>query len=312
MIEVLDPGALTTIQDLGRPGWAHIGVPRSGAADTRSLRLANRLLANPEDAPALETTLVGPRLRFAADAVVALTGAPVEAGAGGRLLPMNAPVYLRAGAVLEVGAATGGLRTYIAVRGGIACPKTLGSASTDLLTGLGPRPLRAGEELAVGRAPSAFPAVDVAPTRALATEPTLRLVFGPRDDWFTEDARPALTSSAYEVSDTSNRVGIRLRGPELARRRDGELKSEGMAAGALQVPPNGKPILLLADHPTTGGYPVIAVVASADLPLAGQLRPGQRVRFRDARGAHGAPGAHDARDAREARYARDARGARGG
>ncbi len=282
MIEILDPGSLTTIQDLGRPGWAHIGVPHSGAADPRALRLANRLLANPEDAPALETTLVGPRLRVHADAVVALTGAPVDASAGGRPVAMNAPIYLRAGDVLEVGGATAGLRTYIAVRGGLAPELTLGSASTDLLTGLGPRPLRAGLRIAVGPAPRELPAVDVAPTPALAAEPTLRLVFGPRADWFTDEARRRLTRSPYTVTDASNRVGLRLDGPTLDRRRPGELKSEGMVLGALQVPPSGAPILLLADHPTTGGYPVIAVVSRDDLPTAGQLRPGQAVRFREA------------------------------
>jgi biotin-dependent carboxylase-like uncharacterized protein len=283
MIEVLDPGALTTVQDLGRPGWAHLGVPRSGAADTRSLRLANRLVANPDGAAALETTLVGPRLRLTADAMVAITGATVDARAGDRTVPMNAPVYLRAGAVLEIGAATAGLRTYVAVRGGLACERTLGSASTDLLTGLGPRPLRAGDELAVDRAPDTFPAVDVAPAAPPEDAPCLGIVFGPRADWFTDEARRRLTGGGYEVSDTSNRVGIRLLGPELPRDGEDELPSEGMIAGALQVPPSGTPILLLADHPTTGGYPVIAVVRRRDLPAAGQLRPGQRVRFRASR-----------------------------
>ncbi len=288
MIEVIDPGALTTVQDLGRPGWAHLGVPRSGAADTRSLRLANRLVANPEAAAALETTLVGPKLRLTVPAVVALTGASVDARAGGRPLAMNAPVYLRAGETLIVGPALDGLRTYVAVRGGLACALTLGSAATDLLTGLGPRPLRAGDRLAVGPSPQAQPDVDVAPVAAPVAAPTLSLIFGPRADWFTAAARDRLTGSPYTVSDTSNRVGVRLVGPRLERRRDGELKSEGLVAGALQVPPNGRPILLLCDHPTTGGYPVIAVLASRDLPAAGQLRPGQEVSFRASRPAAGA------------------------
>jgi biotin-dependent carboxylase-like uncharacterized protein len=283
VIEVLVPGALTTIQDLGRPGWAHIGVPRSGAADPRSLRLANRLLANPPDAPALETTLVGPRLRVDGPAVVAITGATVDARAGGRPVAMNAPVYLQPADILEVGAASAGLRTYLAVRGGLVCRLTLGSAATDLLTGLGPPALRAGDRLSIGPTPRDFPAVDVAPTAGPAAEPTLRLVFGPRADWFTAESRTRLTGSAYTVSGTSNRVGIRLDGPALTRSRDGELKSEGMTVGALQVPPSGTPILLLVDHPTTGGYPVIAVVCRDDLPAAGQLRPGQRVRFREDR-----------------------------
>jgi biotin-dependent carboxylase-like uncharacterized protein len=279
MIEVLEPGALTTVQDLGRPGWAHIGVPRSGAADGRSLRLANRLVANREDAPALETTLVGPVLRLHAPALVAITGATVDASAGERPLAMNAPVYLRAGETLRVGTATAGLRTYVAFRGGLACPLTLGSAATDLLTGLGPRPLAAGDRLGLGPRPDRFPTVEVAPTTPPAAEPTLDVVLGPRADWFTTEAVRRLTGARFTVSETSNRVGLRLLGPELGRARDGELKSEGLVAGALQVPPNGHPILLLADHPTTGGYPVIAVVASRDLPAAGQLRPGQGVRF---------------------------------
>jgi biotin-dependent carboxylase-like uncharacterized protein len=279
MIEVLDPGALTTVQDLGRPGWAHVGVPRSGAADAGSLRLANRLVANREDAPALETTLVGPTLRLHGPVLVAITGAPVDARADERPLGMNAPVFLRDGETLHVGTAATGLRTYVAFRGGLACPLTLGSASSDLLTGLGPRPLRAGDRLGLGPTPERFPTVDVAPTRPPAAEPTLSVVLGPRADWFTAEARRRLTSARFTVSDTSNRIGLRLLGPELPRARDGELKSEGLVAGALQVPPSGHPILLLADHPTTGGYPVIAVVASRDLPAAGQLRPGQGVRF---------------------------------
>jgi allophanate hydrolase subunit 2 len=170
------------------------------------------------------------------------------------------------------------------VRGGLDCKLTLGSASTDILTGLGPRPLRRGQRLAIGPAPAAFPDVDVAPIPALELEPRLGIVFGPRADWFSAAARRALTAAVYTVSDTSNRIGLRLLGPELSRVRDGELGSEGMVAGALQVPPAGNPILLLADHPTTGGYPVIAVLATADLPVAGQLRPGQRLRFREAPG----------------------------
>jgi biotin-dependent carboxylase-like uncharacterized protein len=280
MIEVLDAGPLTTVQDLGRPGWAHLGVPPSGAADASSLRLANRLLANPESAAGLETTLAGPRLRFHRDATVALTGAPVDATVDGRAVAMNAPVRLRAGDVLEVGAASTGLRTYVAVRGGLDCELTLGSAATDLLTGLGPRPLRAGDRLGIGPAATAFPGVDVAPTAPLPAEPVLDVVPGPRADWFTTSALRRLLGASYTVSDTSNRVGLRLLGPRLERSRDDELRSEGIVAGALQVPPSGAPILLLADHPTTGGYPVIAVVATAALPLAGQLRPGQRVRFR--------------------------------
>lgn len=281
MIEVLHPGPYTTVQDLGRPGYAHLGVPRSGAADTASLRLANRLVGNREDLAALELTFGGAGLRFTAGAWVALTGAPCPvtlsmAGAPG----MDAPFWVPSGAHLRVGAPVSGLRTYLAVRGGIAVEPVLGSRSTDSLSGLGPAPLRAGTVLPVGPVEALPPIlVDVAP-RAAAARPVLRVLAGPRDDWFVADALADLCAQPYEVSQDSNRVGVRLRGPELKRAREGELPSEGMVVGAVQVPPSGQPIVFLADHPPTGGYPVIGVVVTADLPLAAQLRPGDLVRFR--------------------------------
>jgi biotin-dependent carboxylase-like uncharacterized protein len=280
VIAVLKTHGLTTVQDLGRPGWAHLGVPPSGAADPGALRLANRLVGNEEDAPGLEMTLRGPVLRFAAGAAVALAGAPVDARADDRELAMHATERVRAGETLRFGAARAGLRTYLAVRGGIVAEEVLGSASTDLLTGLGPPPLREGTRLGVGDRLRAWPEATLAPMPELRAEPVLRVVAGPRDDWFAGDALDVLTATAWIVSPSSNRVGVRLQGPSLRRARTGELASEGMLAGALQVPPSGTPILLLADHPTTGGYPVIAVVVAADVPRAGQLRPGDAVRFR--------------------------------
>lgn len=273
-VEVIAPGMLTTIQDLGRPGWAHIGVPRSGAADRRSLRLANRLVGNDDDAPALETTLQGPELRAAMDITIALTGAPVDTA------PMNTPLALRAGDVLTVGMAQRGLRTYIAFAGGIDVAPLLGSVATDLLTGLGPAPLRRGDRLALrsGR-DSVAPAPELPPVAEIPDEPVLRIILGPRDDWFSAEAVTLLTNEPFTVTPASNRIGLRLDGPALLRSLADELPSEGLVPGAIQVPPSGHPILLLVDHPTTGGYPVIAVVRSDDLPLAGQLRPGQSVRF---------------------------------
>lgn len=272
-VEVITAGALTTIQDLGRPGWAHVGVPRSGAADRPALILANRLVGNPEGAAALETTLTGPWLRFHGPTVVALAGAPV------RTLPMQEPIAVAAGDELRLGAARAGLRTYIALAGGLDVPLTLGSAATDTLTGLGPAPLGAGDALEVGGGRAKYIPRDVfgPPTRENAA---LRILIGPREDWFTAAAIRRLTSEEFTVSPDSNRVGVRLRGPALDRARGGELRSEGLVPGAIQVPPGGGPILLLADHPTTGGYPVIAVVRSEDIALAAQLRPGGRVRFR--------------------------------
>ncbi|MCW2943406.1 MAG: Biotin-dependent carboxylase uncharacterized protein [Actinoallomurus sp.] len=273
MIEVLRPGPLATIQDLGRAGYAHLGVPHSGAADRVSLCLANRLAGNPEGAAGLELTFGGAVLRFHAPAWIAVTGAPLPM----RPATMNAPCHVPAGAVLEFGVPAAGVRTYIAVRGGIDVPPVLGSRSADLLSGLGPSPLTAGDRLAVGR-PTGMISVDVAPGLEPEEEPVLRISPGPRDDWF--EALDPLVRGPYEVTAESNRVGVRLTGPALTRRREGELASEGMVTGALQVPPNGLPIIFLADHPTTGGYPVAAVLATADISRAAQLRPGQRVRFR--------------------------------
>jgi biotin-dependent carboxylase-like uncharacterized protein len=273
MIEVVRPGPLTTVQDLGRAGYAHLGVPFSGAADQGSLRLANRLVGNAEDAAGLELTFGGAALRFDSAAWIAVTGAPLPVRAGA----MNAPCHVEAGTVVEFGPPSAGVRTYVAVRGGIDVPPVLGSRSTDVLSGLGPSPLVAGDRLPVGR-PTGLITVDVAPGLVPEEEPVLRLAAGPRDDWF-ETLAP-LTSVPYEVTAQSNRVGVRLEGPALVRRRQGELPSEGMVTGSVQVPPNGLPIIFLVDHPTTGGYPVAAVLAAGDIARAAQLRPGQRVRFR--------------------------------
>jgi biotin-dependent carboxylase-like uncharacterized protein len=279
VIEVLHPGALSTIQDLGRPGFAHLGIPRSGAADRVSLRFANLLVGNREGAAAIETTLVGPRLRLLADTTIALTGAAVLAKCMAGETAMNTPIHLRAGDELDVGNATSGLRTYIAVAGGIDVAPVLGSASTDLLTGLGPPTLRAGDRLAIG-GPSATPPRDL-PRIPDPGEVGTRLgvVLGPRSDWFSPDSLRAFLSSEFQLTPASNRVGLRLFGPELRRIDHRELASEGLVHGAIQVPGNGQPIILGVDHPTTGGYPVIAVVISDALPTLGQLRPGQQIRF---------------------------------
>ena len=280
MIRVRAPGPLTTVQDLGRPGLAHLGVPTAGAADRRAFGLANRLVGNPAGAAALEVTLAGPELEWERGGWVALTGGRVEASLDGRPVPMDVAVRVEAGQVLAVGTVTSGLRAYLAVRGGIDVPEVLGSRSTDTLAGIGPPPLEEGASLPLGDLAQGDPFLQVAPTPALDPEPVLAAVPGPRDDLFTAGALRTLVGAAWTVSSDSDRTGIRLDGPELERRRKVELASEGMAEGSLQVPPDGHPILFLANHPTTGGYPVIAVVAGRDLPLAAQARPGTRLRFR--------------------------------
>jgi biotin-dependent carboxylase-like uncharacterized protein len=268
-IEVLAAGPLTTVQDRGRPGFAHLGVPPSGAADAHALALGNRLVGNDAGAAALEATISGPRLRFRAAALVALTGAEARAR----------PFEITAGEVLELGRFVNGVRAYVSVRGGIDVESVLGSRSTDLLSGLGPSQLREGDVLPIGREPATRPQFDVEPPAPLPAEPILRLLPGPRDDWFAPGALDVLAAGPWRASPSSNRVGVRLEGPRIERVQDEELLSEGLVTGALQVPPSGQPILLLNDHPTTGGYPVLGVVHAADLPLVGQLRPGQRVRF---------------------------------
>ncbi len=282
MIVVRRPGLLTTIQDLGRPGYAHLGVPHAGAVDVASLRLANRLVGNDEGAAGLEITLVGPELLCDSPTYVALTGAQVAAAVEGRAVAMNAAYCVPAGAVLSIGSVTAGVRTYLGVRGGIDVPLVLGSRATDTLSGLGPPKLAAGRGLIVGPAGRAEPWAEVAPTRPAEMEPVLRVTLGPRDNHLATGAVEALCRTTWTVTSKSDRTGVRLEGPPLRwrQRQQRELRSEGMATGAIQVPRDGQPIVLLANHPTTGGYPVIAVVREADVALAAQARPGTALRFR--------------------------------
>ncbi|MFF3407986.1 biotin-dependent carboxyltransferase family protein [Streptomyces sp. NPDC002742] len=276
---VVRAGALTTVQDQGRPGHAHLGVPRSGALDAPAAALANRLVANPAEAAVLETTVNGCALRPRSTVTVAVTGAPCPVTVDGRPAAWGAPVLVPAGALLDVGSARVGLRSYVAVSGGVAVDPVLGSRSTDLLSGLGPPPLTDGAVLPLGHPGTLHTRVDVAAHRAPPAELVLRVTLGPRDDWFTEPAVRTLTTRAYRVSAASNRIGLRTEGPSLERAVSGELPSEGMVLGAVQVPPDGSPVVFLADHPTTGGYPVIAVVRAGDLPAAAQAVPGTPVRF---------------------------------
>ena len=280
MLTVLVPGPLTTVQDRGRPGWASIGVTTSGAADRAAHDLANRLVGNHPQAATLEVTAGGLRLRAGRTVLLAVTGAPVPVAVEGRAAAVSAPLTVPAGAVLSLGRPPVGLRSYVAVRGGVDVPPVLGSRSTDTLSGLGPRPLAAGDLLPVGTLAAHEPVVDVAPVRPPSARPVLRVLPGPRRDWLASEAWAALTSAPWTVSADSDRVGLRLAGPRLARSVDAELPSEGLVPGAVQVPPDGAPVLFLADHPVTGGYPVLAVVVTADLPAAAQLRPGDPVRFR--------------------------------
>lgn len=276
-VQVLDPGALTTVQDLGRPGHAHLGVPRSGALDEQALRLGNRLVGNPESAAGLETTLTGVILRAVGALRFAVTGAGCAVRVDAREVPWGRAVSVPDGARIEVGPAVEGLRSYVCVAGGFALDPVLGSRSTDLLSGLGPAVLRAADLLPLGTPAAVAPEVEV-PRRG--TGHVLRIDLGPREDWFTPASVEALDRATYTVGTASNRIGLRLDGTPLERSRAGELPSEPMVLGAVQVPPNGQPVVFLADHPTTGGYPVIGVVRREDLTVCAQARPGDRLILR--------------------------------
>lgn len=276
---VVRAGALTTVQDLGRPGHAHLGVPRAGALDAPAHRLANRLAGNPESAATLETTLTGCAVRVRTATTVAVTGAPCPVTVDGRPAPWGAPVRVPAGAVLDAGPATHGLRSYLAFAGGVATEPVLGSRAADLLSGLGPDPLTEGAVLPLGPAHGPPATADAVPHPGPVAELLLPFLPGPRDDWFTDAGLRTLVTGRFRVSPAGNRIGLHTEGPALERARAGELPSEGMPLGALQVPPNGLPVLFLHDHPTTGGYPVIGVVPERFLAPAAQAVPGTAVRF---------------------------------
>lgn len=278
-LTVVEAGPLTTVQDLGRRGFAHLGVPRSGALDVAAARYANRLVGNPPDSAVLETTLGGVVLGVSAPTTLAVTGAPAAVTVDGRPRPFAEPVRLAAGETVTVGPAVSGLRSYLAFSGGVEAPRVLGSRSTDTLSGLGPPPLADGVRLPLGEPVGAPHGADVPVVLRYPDSVRVRLVPGPRTDWFTEEALDRLASATYTVTPHSNRVGLRLDGPTLPRRWTGELPSEGLVLGAVQVPASGKPLVFLNDHPTTGGYPVVAVVAPEDLATCAQLRPGNHVRF---------------------------------
>jgi biotin-dependent carboxylase-like uncharacterized protein len=279
-LEVLATGPLALVEDLGRPGLAATGVGRSGAADRRALKLANRLVANPEGAAGIEVTFGGLSVRAHGPHTVALAGAGAPADVDGRPVGHHAVVRLRDGQVLRLGVPRSGMRSYLAVRGGIAVEPVLGSRSTDVLADLGPPPLEPGRLLPVGPEPAGFPLVDVAPVaEPPAGTVTLRAVAGPRADRVADLS--VLTSTAWTASSRSDRVGMRLEGGQLEwAARSGEIPSEGMVRGAVQVPSGGEPVVFLANHPVTGGYPVAAVLLDADADRAAQVRPGQGVRIR--------------------------------
>jgi biotin-dependent carboxylase-like uncharacterized protein len=283
-LEVLESTGLVTVQDRGRFGHGRWGVSVSGAADRSGLDLANRLVGNPPGAAALELTLGGLAVRARGRALVALTGALGPAWLDGRPVTSLRTLLLAPGSVLRIGPPALGLRTYLAVRGGVAVPAVLGSRATDTLSGIGPAPVRVGDVLPLGAEPAGRPGtVDVVAQPYLDLAAPLRIAPGPRVDWFEPSALRTLVTADYRLTADCNRVGVRLEGPTLPRRECGELPPEGMVRGAVQVPPSGAPLVFLSDHPITGGYPVIGVVLPSDVDRLAQMRPGDAVRFASSR-----------------------------
>ncbi|HEX3783411.1 MAG TPA: biotin-dependent carboxyltransferase family protein [Pseudonocardiaceae bacterium] len=281
-VTVLATGPQTLVQDLGRPGFAHLGVPPSGALDRPALRLANRLVGNAESAAGLEVLLGGLRLRAVGSCMIAVTGPSTSVTVDGRERGTHAPIHLPPGAELALATPHDGLRSYLAFGGGIVVEAELGSRSTDVLSGIGPAALRAGDVLPLGEPQGPPVGADQLAAAVVPGELTLPVLLGPRDDWFA-DAGGQLAQGQWRVSPESNRIGVRLTGPALRRAEDfagRELPSEPVLTGAIQVPANGRPVVFLADHPTTGGYPVIGVVPTTALPALAQVRPGTTVLLR--------------------------------
>ncbi|MBN7534612.1 biotin-dependent carboxyltransferase family protein [Mycobacteroides abscessus subsp. abscessus] len=279
-LEVMRTGPLALVQDLGRVGKAAMGVGRSGAADRSSHSLANRLVANPDNLATIEVTLGGMSFRvIGGDVVVAVTGADTDPSINGIPFGTNSIAQVQDGDVVSLGAPRSGLRSYVAVRGGVSVAPVMGSRSFDIMSGIGPKPLRAGDRLPIGPRSPSFPEVEQAPVATISDDVVeLKVVPGPRDDWFTDP--DALIHGNWIVSDRSDRVGTRLIGKPLELRDPArQLPSEGVVRGAIQVPPGGQPVILGPDHPVTGGYPVIGVITDHDVDLAAQVRPGQTARF---------------------------------
>jgi len=284
-LKVLKPGFQTTVQDLGRTHFAHVGVSASGAADPISFRVGNLLVDNEENAPSLEMTLVGGEFIFESSTIIAMTGSDFGPTLDGERLPLWTTILVRAGQTLQIGATKNGARCYLAIQGGFVVPKTLGSASTHILTSIGGhhgRPLLKSDLLEYKSTPQnkfRQRTFDHKVLEELTMGKSLRVTDGPQIDLFPGGSLKVFTTSPYVVSEDSNRMGIRLVGPSLERKTSEDMITEGVSLGAIQVSHDGKPIILFVEHQTTGGYPKIANIIAADIHRVGQLRPRDEVRF---------------------------------
>jgi biotin-dependent carboxylase-like uncharacterized protein len=284
MIRIVESGASTTVQDLGRPGHLRYGIPPSGPMDRTAFLVANRLAGNADGAAALECTVLGPRFEAESPCAIAVTGADMPLTINGAQAPAWTTLALKPGDVVKLGAVRSGVRAYVAFSGGLDVPLVLGSRSTYLrgrLGGLDGRALRKDDRLALF--PSALPARRRARAHVIGdfrSEPEIRVVLGPQDDRFTDEGIRTLLGSDYEMLPQSDRMGARLRGPRIAHRRGHDIISDGIALGSIQVPGDGQPIALLVDRQSTGGYTKVATVCSFDIGRLGQVKPGHRLRFR--------------------------------
>jgi len=284
MVRVIKPGMLTTIQDAGRWGYQSRGVPVAGPMDPCSFRMANALVGNSRTAAALEVTLLGPEFEFTGERIIAITGAEFDVTLDGKAVPLNAPFVVSPESHLRFGTRHRGARAYVAIAGGVATEPILGSRSTHVISamgGLDGRPLRAGDMIPLGPTRvehvtphAATPVIELPERHA-----TIRVLPGPQAEYFAADALGVLQSTTYTIAPQSDRMRFRLEGPRLAHARGADIISDATPLGVLQVPASGQPILLMADRQSTGGYPKIATVISADIPLAGQLGPGDTISF---------------------------------
>lgn len=282
-IRVQKPGLSTTVQDYGRFGFAHLGISPCGAADAVSLRIANRLVGNDQYAPALEMTLLGATLQFLSDAEIALSGADCGCTLGKDGVAMYSPLKVTANSVLQCGSTLNGVRTYLAIAGGINVPLIMGSASTDVrgkFGGIEGRRLKAGDVLEVGNdAHGPFRSIPSRILDELSRTGPIRVTRGAQANWFSKEQFNQFLASSYTISEQSDRAGLRLNGESINPIGPGQLLTDGIPLGAIQVPPDGQPILLFVDQQTTGGYPKIANAIAADIHRIGQLRPRDEIRF---------------------------------
>lgn len=285
-IRIISPGVLTTVQDGGRFGMMEFGIGQTGAMDSEAYRAANYLVGNDEGQAVLEATFYGPTIEFLQDTVVALTGADMVAQLGDRVAPLYEAFSVKEGQRLTLGFAKNGCRAYIAIMGGIDVPKVMNSRSTDLkckIGGFEGRALKAGDVIEIGErtlSPREITARSVKNTSYLENI-TVRVILGPQAEYFTEKGLATFLGEEYTLTNESDRMGMRLDGTPIENANGVDIVSDGIVFGSVQIPPSGKPIIMMADHQTTGGYAKIATVATADLSRLAQLKPGAKVKFQE-------------------------------